>query len=95
MKYKKNGVTVEAFKWTGEHNQTEDPTWITEALKLPESRVGVARIYLRDGNVFTEIKTATGIMRADPGDYIIREADGRLHVCDPGWFEANYGEVEE
>lgn len=95
MKYKKNGVTVEAFKWTGDHNQTEDPAWITEALKMPESRIGVARIYLRHGEIFMEIKTKEGIIRVKPGEYVIREEDGTLTSSKADRFEANYEEVEE
>lgn len=91
MKYKKDGVTVDAFKWTG---GLDDPIWMIEALGMPESRVGVARVYIRNAEKFMEIKTATGMMRADHGDYIIQEADGRLHVCMPGAFEATYEKVE-
>lgn len=95
MKYKNDGVTVEAFKWTGDGIQPEDPEWIGEALRMPESRVGVARIYVRDSHIFMEIKTAEGIIRIKPGEYIIRYEDGTLTSSKADRFEANYEEVEE
>lgn len=33
MKYRKKPVVIEAFKWTGDMNQVEDPEWIIEAIK--------------------------------------------------------------
>ena len=33
MKYRKKPVVIEAFKWTGEPDQTEDPEWIIAAIK--------------------------------------------------------------
>jgi len=95
MKYKKNGVTVEAFKWTGDGIQTEDPEWIVEALKMPESRIGVARIYVRDSHILMEIKTKEGIIRVNPGEYIIRYEDGTLTSSKADRFEANYEEAEK
>ena len=32
-KYRKKPVVIEAFKWTGDMNQVEDPEWIIEAIK--------------------------------------------------------------
>jgi len=96
MKYKKDGITVEAFEWTVEWEAEyfRGAPWMLEAFEMAGSGVGGARIYIRNGEKFMEIKTATGIMRADSGDYIIRENDGRLHVCMPGAFEATYEKVE-
>ena len=99
MKYKKNGVTVEAFKWTGNSFQPEDPEWMIEALKKSESSIGVARIYDRDRDgkrgLFMEIKTKEVIIRVNPGEYIIREEDGTLTSSKTDRFEANYEEVKE
>ena len=96
MKYKKDGVTVEAFKWTGGRDQTEDPEWIVEALKMPETRIGVARIYSGgESGLFMEIKTKEGIIRVKPGEYIIRYEDGTLTSSKADRFEANYEEVKE
>ena len=33
MKYRKKPVVIEAFKWTGDIIQKEDPEWIIEAIK--------------------------------------------------------------
>jgi hypothetical protein len=33
MKYRKKPIVVEAFKWSGDINQLEDPEWIIEEIK--------------------------------------------------------------
>jgi len=32
MKYRKKPVVIEAFLWTGDKNQIEDPEWICDAI---------------------------------------------------------------
>ena len=97
MKYRKKPIIVDAFKWTGGPDQEGEPEWIVEALRKKPIELGVARIYDKaiGEKTFMEIRTATGIIRAYPGDYIICESDGRLHVCMPEAFEATYELVEE
>ena len=97
MKYKYADITVEAFKWTGGwETEIKDAPWMVEALKMPESRIGVARIYSDSGKGFyMEIKTAEGIIRVQPGEYVIRYEDGTLTSSKADRFEANYEEVEE
>ena len=33
MKFRKKPVVINAFKWTGDMFQNEDPEWITEAIQ--------------------------------------------------------------
>lgn len=42
-----------------------------------------------------DIPTLEGVMRADPGDYIIRGVQGEFYPCKPDIFEATYEAVEE
>ena len=41
-----------------------------------------------------EIKTLEGMMRGDPGDWIIKGVQGEFYPCKPDIFEATYEEVE-
>jgi hypothetical protein len=84
MKYRKKPIIIEAFKWTGGPDQTEDPVWIIEAIKT--------------GNVFFDdctmkIKTLEGIMTANIGDWIIQGVNSEIYPCKPDIFEKTYEKV--
>lgn len=86
MKYRKKPVVIEAFKWTGGHDQEEDPVWIVEAIKKEEvwfKNVGTP-------NVQCCIETLEGTMIASVGDYIIKGVKGEIYPCKPDIFEATY-----
>ena len=95
MKYRKKPIVIEAFKWTGEENQTEDPEWIIEAIKRPFGEVGSVE-FLNDGTpaVTLEIFTLEGVHIARRGDYIIQGIQGELYPCKPDIFEATYEALE-
>ncbi len=40
------------------------------------------------------IQTLEGLMRADPGDYVITGVAGEQYACKPGIFAATYEPVE-
>lgn len=94
MKYRKKPVVIDAFKWTGDQNQTEDPEWVIEALKD-----GTVFIPLVDwaiekyGKPIMEINTLEGVMIASQGDYIIQGVQGELYPCKPDIFELTYEKV--
>lgn len=96
MKYRKKPIVIEAFKWTGGHNQKEDPEWIVEAIKAGD--VWFNRLDA-NGNVvehsMMRITTLEGIMTAEVGDYIIKGIKGEIYPCKPDIFEATYDKVEE
>lgn len=89
MKYRKKPVVIEAFKWTGGPEQTEDPEWITEAIKK-----GTA-YFLHSGTPKAKmmIKTLEGLMMARLGDYVIQGIKGEIYPCKPDIFEASYEKV--
>lgn len=91
MKYRKKPVVIEAFKWTGGPDQTEDPEWIIEAIK---SKIV---FFEKDdkGKACLMIKTLEGDHRADQGDFIIRGVKGELYPRKPDIFEETYEKVEE
>ncbi len=94
MKYRKKPMIVDAFKWTGDQNQTQDPEWIIEALNMAAMEVGAAIIY--DAPVlFMSIQiNPDEIITILPGEYILRDANGKTWTIKPDIFEATYEPVE-
>ena len=94
MKYKKKPIVVEAFCWTGDENQTEDPTWLAEMIKAGTCEVLMEEIcYLGmplNPRICLAIKTLEGIHYALPGDYIIRGIKGEVYPCKPDVFKQTY-----
>lgn len=90
MKYRKKPVVIDAFKWTGDQTQTEDPEWIIEAMKK-----GDVQITTGEEGCKMHIKTIDGTMTADLGCYIIRGIHGEIYPCKPEIFEATYSEEKE
>lgn len=93
-RYRKKPVIIEAFKWTGDINQEEDPEWIIDAIKD-----GDIRIYeicgLISSNIYMEIDTLEGTHIANTGDYIIKGIKGEIYPCKPDIFEATYDVVAD
>lgn len=91
-KYRKKPVEIEAFKWTGDREQSDDPIWIVEAIKNQTVWFGV-----NDNNEVDSmfINTLEGVHKADIGDYIIKGVKGELYPCKPDIFEMTYDEVIE
>ena len=90
MKYRKKPIVVEAFKWTGGPDQTEDPEWVVEKIKD-----GTVYFSSMDGYACVLcIKTLEGTMTAIPGDYIIKGLRGELYPCKPDIFDASYESAE-
>lgn len=86
MRYRKRPVVVEAFRWTGDYDQTEDPKWIVEAIKAGTVRIEYPSMF---------IDTLEGTHEAKSGDYIIRGVKGELYPCKPDIFEMTYEEAPE
>lgn len=84
MKFRKKPVVVEAFKWTGDKEQTEDPIWIVEAIKKGDAWVEYPYLIVR---------TLEGEMTATVGDWIIKGIDNEIYCCKPDIFEKTYEPV--
>lgn len=89
MKYRKKPVVIEAFKWTGDHEQSEDPEWIVDKIKSGEVWIGRDR---KKTEIY--IETLEGVMRGQRGDYIIKGLKGEIYPCKPDIFEASYEPAE-
>ena len=79
MKFRKKPVVIEAFKYLTD----QVPDW----WKLRE---GIA-IEVETGDAL--IPTLEGVMRAKPGDFIIRGIMGDIYPCKADIFEATYEPV--
>jgi len=84
MKFRKKPVVIEAFKWTGGPDQTEDPEWIVAKIKDGSS-------WFYENNLV--IRTLEGDMFASVGDWIIQGIKGEVYPCKPDIFEATYEPV--
>jgi len=88
-KYRKKPVVIEAFEWTGDEKQKENPIWIIEGIKqgiITFNNQGTE-------NVFMLIKTLEGMHKANRGDFIIQGVQGELYPCKPDIFHATYTAV--
>lgn len=79
--YRKKPVVIEAFLWTGDVDQAEDPVWIVEAIKTGKV------IIVED---ILQIETLEGVMQAQKGDWIIKGVQGEIYPCKPDIFEQTY-----
>lgn len=94
MKYRKKPIIVDAFKWTGGEDQTPDPEWLVEALRIPKKQVGSAWIH-RGGNLIMFIQVNPDkTISVLPGEWILRDANGKTWPEAPDIFEATYEPVE-
>lgn len=84
-KYRKKPVVIDAFKWTGGPDQTEDPEWIIEKIRSKD-----VWFYTEERETLMVIRTLEGDMTASPGDYIIKGIKGEVYPCKPDIFEATY-----
>lgn len=80
MKYRKKPVVIEAFRW----GYNEPPKWFLEA--VADDHVILA--YTDDAPI--EIRTREGVLRANPGDWIVRGIHGELYPVKPEIFDATY-----
>ena len=83
--YRKKPVIIEAFRWMPEQVRMDGeyplPDWIKEGNTIV------------NGDCL-EIFTLEGVMRANPGDWIIKGVKGELYPCKPDIFEATYEVVK-
>ena len=82
--YRKKPVVIEAFRWTGDYDQTEDLEWIVEAIQIGRVRIEKTMML---------IDTLEGTHQANRGDWIIKGIKGELYPCKPDIFDATYEPV--
>ena len=100
MKFIKKPIIIEAIKWTGK-NEYEMFDFLTESegqsvtLEEDTFRIDLVNGGCQVGNLI--IKTSEGDMKADVGDYVIKEpfptSDRIFYPCKPDIFEKTYNEI--
>lgn len=93
MRFRKKPVVIEAIRWDGNQVDGPNPQWLTDAVRMngtPDNTPGSA---MRIGSDI-HIGTLEGVVRASPGDWIIRGVKGEIYPCKPDIFEMTY-EPEE
>lgn len=86
MKYRKNPIVIEAFKWTADVTKDENPEWLMDAIKS-------GLVWFNNGGtkqVTMIIATLEGNHTANRGDYIIKGIKGEIYPCKPDIFEVSY-----
>ena len=69
----------------------EPPQWFLDAVK--EGVIGL--VFPGESDcVHLDIKTLEGVMRAGPGDWIIRGVKGEIYPCKSDIFEITYESAE-
>lgn len=81
MKYRKKPVVIEAVQYDG-HNKDEIRAFTEDVMRENT-----------DGSTLG-IMTLEGVMRAEPGDFIIRGVKGEYYPCKYDIFAATYEAAE-
>lgn len=82
-KYRKKPVVISAFQFPypfDEQDGSFEKWYLSNGLKD----------FFFDENGDMNIETLEGIMKAGPGDYIIKGIKGEFYPCKPDIFEATY-----
>lgn len=88
-KYIKKIEQIEAFKWTGDITQKEDPEWFIDEVKNNH----VCFLNKNSENVLMQIQTVDGVFILSRGDYIIKNTKGEIHSCTEDIFEKMYEKI--
>lgn len=89
--FRERSALVDAFLWTADENQTEDPEWMIEALKLGCGVIYGAAIHKSvPFGCCMSITVPSGTSVAVPGDYIVRGTKGEIFAMKPDAFNTRY-----
>jgi hypothetical protein len=83
-------ATIEAFKWTGDHDQEGEPDWMVEMLKNQTASFDEQTRQLIITCPITQM-----IRTASLGFYIIKIESGAIYVKQPLIFEADFERVND
>ena len=90
-KFRKKPVEIEAFRFPTNQKilKSVEPEWFKAAIRA-------GSVYYQGGDrPYFTIDTPEGVMRARPGDYIIRGVSGEIYPCKADIFAQTYEPVEE
>lgn len=101
-KYRKKPVVIQAMQWRGGPSEASDVIdWVLAEGETsarwhePQPETTVRGKVVREAvPEFIAIDTLEGVMRATPGDYIIRGVQGEFYPCKPDIFAKTYDVTE-
>jgi len=85
MKYRKKPVVIDAIQFTGADVGGD----VLEFTEFTATLTGTSR-----KDCWLEIPTMEGVMKASPGDWIIKGVKGEFYPCKPDIFAATYEPAE-
>ena len=91
MKFRKKPVVIEAFKLERRFGW---PNWFHDAVTRNDIITHGLGKY-GEGEVYCEIKTLEGTMRANFGDWIIQGVNGEIYPCKNEIFQKTYEPVKD
>ena len=100
MKYRKKPVVIEAIQWVGKNERNmfdfltnNTKTDIIPTLEEDTFRVDLCNGGCQPGNLI--IKTLEGEMKAEIGDYIVKDVNGEFYPCKSDIFTKTYDLVAD
>lgn len=94
MKYRKKPVVIDAVQWSGS-NLREMEQFTGSKLEC-DLYSDTAWEVGKSAPLFSfKIATLEGVMKAMPGDYIIKGVSGEFYPCKPDIFEKTYEQAED
>lgn len=90
-RFRKRPVEIEATRYTGENIAEVWDAFGASAIFGPGGMHSRPPHSTEDRGAY--IETLEGVMRVDPGDWVIRGVMGELYPCKPGIFDATYEAV--
>ena len=98
-KFVKKPVIIEAYRIGDDLDaRREGYDWVvshTGEIDPEDGKEHKNGVYIDPGTGDMMIVTLEGVMRAEPGDWIIRGVMGEFYPCKPHVFAASYQKVEE
>jgi hypothetical protein len=89
MKFRKKPVVIDAY------HLTENSFWdVVGLVNVASSLHQYKPPENNNSNWYIKIKTLEGVMKASPGDYVIKGIQGEFYPCKPDTFEQTYERVE-
>lgn len=86
MRYRHKPTKIEAFRWTGGPDQTEDPLWAVEAIR--DGRISFYAAGSADVQILVD--TPEGVMSGKSGVWVAQGVEGELYIIQPELFEQLY-----
>ena len=105
-KFRKKPVVIEAMcfdgtrpsieaicRWANDYRPVDEGPWITYVYTGGLDDVG--QILTATAGDYVLVDTLEGLMRAEPGDWIIKGVKGEFYPCKSDIFEATYERVAD